>query len=120
MNIKKLGIIGITLLSMIFLNACKGDSGDSFSATVVDDIIESATESEVKESVFEENISTEEKTESVETTIIKPEEILSDVVIFTEESLTNVEDDNTDSNTEWDDSKNNNTLDELADVPEGF
>lgn len=110
MNIKKLGIIGITLLSMFFLSSCKGNSGDTFSATVVDDIIENVADSEVLESVSSET---------------KPEDILSSVVFFTEESLENVEDSNsntdsdTDSDIEENDSKNN-TLGELADVPEGF
>lgn len=129
MNIKKLVIIGTALFGLTFLNACKHNSGESSSVTVVDDIIVNSIEIEVTESNFAENISSEDKTELLEKTTIKPEDIISDVVFFTEESSvneeddttdSNIEDDNTDSNVEEDDLKNNNTLGELASVPEGF
>lgn len=132
MKIKRVLIAGIMLSMVCFLGACKGKTEGQTSLIHSESIKESAANSSMEDMITKENESSDSAEADIEPTASKPVENLSkvgeleDIVTeSSEQAAQDVKDDQNDSNhkentdkEQTSDTKNNNTLGELADVPE--
>lgn len=132
MKIKRVLIAGIMLSMVCFLGACKGKTEGQTSLIHSESIKESAPNSSTEDMITKENESSDSAEADIEPTASKPVENLSkvgeleDIVTeSSEQAAQDVKDDQNDSNhkentdkEQTSDTKNNNTLGELADVPE--
>lgn len=132
MKIKRVLIAGIMLSMVCFLGACKGKTEGQTSLIHSESIKESAANNSMEDMITKENESSDSAEADIEPTASKPVENLSkvgeleDIVTeSSEQAAQDVKDDQNDSNhkentdkEQTSDTKNNNTLGELADVPE--
>lgn len=132
MKIKRVLIAGIMLSMVCFLGACKGKTEGQTSLIHSESIKESAPNSSTEDMITKENESSDSAEADIEPIASKPVENLSkvgeleDIVTeSSEQAAQDVKDDQNDSNhkentdkEQTSDTKNNNTLGELADVPE--
>ncbi len=124
MKVKQLVIICIMLLCVIFINACKRNSDDKFSATDPGSISAGTKKGEVAEIISKENESSGSIT-ATESMITNTNDLLSEVGVFSDDPNVNIERNDSVNEFEADEiesseSENSNTLGELADVPAIF
>lgn len=132
MKIKRILIAGVILSMVCFLGACKGKTEGQTSLIQSESIKESAPDGSTEDMITKENESSDSTEADIEPTASKPVENLSkvgeleDIVTESSEQASQDEkDDQNDSgheeNTDKEQNsaiKSNNTLGELADVPE--